>query len=163
MKNRSRSLSGILIDSPLLATRLWLSAGALFWSIMLFWPSDLFSSRSTYFLMSKVAPESVWATAFLVQSVWAFYTLRTGTRNMVSLTMDAMLGCILWTSTTLLCFASLWPSQYPSFLEQLFNYPPPAAMSGEVILSFASWWHLVKYWAEEDQNISRCGNCEFNQ
>lgn len=67
--------------------------------------------------MAEVAPEWVWGLAFLVQSVWAFYTLRTGTRNNVTLAMDALLGCLLWTSSTLLCFAAHWPLQYNTIFE----------------------------------------------
>jgi hypothetical protein len=100
--------------------------------------------------MAKVAPENIWGIAFLIQSVWAFYTLRTGTKNHVSLAMDAMLGCVLWSATTLLCFAAHWPNNPANFCGQLAGYAPPAAMSAGVIMSFASWWHLVRYWAEEN-------------
>lgn len=160
MPPTSNSLQKVLVDSPLLATRLWLSFGAMLWAILLAWPGDLFSpARTTYVLMSQVAPESIWALAFFVQSIWAFYTLRTGTRNNVTLAMDALLGCALWTSSTVLCFAAHWNFSYPTFLEQLSHYPPPAAMSGEAILSLASWWHLVRHWAEEKTLIDAHDDC----
>lgn len=156
------SLFKILVQTPLLATRLWLCLGALMWSILLMWPGELFiPSRTTYVLMAKVAPEHVWALAFFTQSVWAFYTLRTGTRNNVTLAMDALLGCVLWTSSTLLCFIAHWPSGYTTFFEQLDHYPPPAAMSGEVVLVIASWWHLVRHWAEEETLQDTMLDCDM--
>lgn len=132
-------------------TRLLLCMGSLTWAMLLGLPSDIFvPGRTTYTLMAAVAPERVWALAFLVHSIWGLYTLSTGVRNHVALTMDALLGCVLWTGSTLLCFAAHWPYHLTGFTNQLFNYPMPAAMSGELWVAVASWWHLVRYWAEEN-------------
>ena len=133
------------------ATRLWIALGSLTWSILLFWPGDLFVNRPTYKLMAAVAGEHALATAFLVHSMWALYTLLTRTRNHVTLAMDAFLGFILWTSSTLLCFAAHWPHSDADLIDKLIAYPMPAAMSGELWLSIASFWHLIRYWAEEEK------------
>lgn len=148
MPNSPKTIKSILIDGQLNSTRLWLALGSFIWAILLFWPGTLFvPSRVTYNLMAVVAREEIWGTAFLIQGSWALYTLLTGTRNRLTLFMDAVLGCVLWTSSTLLCFAAHWPPSPDNFCLQLTGYRPPAAMSGEILLSLASWWHLVIYWA----------------
>lgn len=160
MFNKPRKIRHILVDSSLQATRVWLIFGSFIWCLLLAWPGTLFTpSRTTYHLMARVAPEEVWATLFFIQGVWAYYTLRTGVRNKVTLAMDAFLGCVLWSSSTILCFLAHWPVGYPSFFETLIHYPPPAAMSGELIITFASWWHLVRYWAEEEKFLENLANC----
>ena len=149
----SNTIKSILFESPLSITRFWLCMGSLTWAFLLALPGDLFiPSRTTYTLMARIAPEMAWAMAFFVHGVWAFYTLRTGTRNHVSLTMDAFLGCVLWTSSTALCFAAHWPGGDQPFFDKLLIYPMPAAMSGEFWMSVAAWWHLVRYWAEESHS-----------
>ena len=133
----------ITCKSDMMATRFSLAIGALLWSTLLFWPGDLFTpARPTYFIMSQIASETSWATLFLIQGWIAMYTLLFKARNHVTLALDAFLGCSLWTASTLAC--------YLSHFHGWDTYQPPAAMSAEVILMFASWWHLVRYWAEEN-------------
>lgn len=139
------------------SARLLISLSSLTWAVFLLLPVDSFLNKE-YFLMSKIAGEEIWAVLFLTHSFWSFFTLRTGIRNTTSLILDGFLGCILWTSSTVLCFASYWPTEIDGFLLQLSNYHPPAAMSGEVWVSIASWWYLVRYWAEEDTQRGNRGS-----
>jgi hypothetical protein len=113
----------------------------------LYYPGDLFTpARQTYAVMAQIAPELVWGTAFFIQGWFAFYTLLFGVRNHVTLAMDAFLGCILWTASTVAC--------YIAHFKGWSTYQPPAAMSGEAILTIASWWHLIRYWAQEGHEHS---------
>jgi hypothetical protein len=150
-RRRTPTIKSILFADHIDATRLLLAMGSFTWAILLAWPGDLFTpARTTYKLMAVVAPELFWALAFLVHGVWAIYTLTTGCRNRASLIMDAFLGCVLWTSSTLLCFAAHWPHGITTgVLDQIMQYPMPAAMSGELWMSIASWWCFVRHWAEK--------------
>lgn len=151
MARLKTTLINIIMRDQMMLTRLILSLGSLTWAAMLLLPSELFNpGRTTYRIMAEIAPEWAWGTAFLIHGVFSMSTLTHNTRNRVTLTLDGLLGCILWTSSTAACFAAHWPAQYPTFYEQLINFPPPAAMSGEFWVSVASWWHLVRHWAEEE-------------
>ena len=139
-------------------SRLGIAVGSLLWAVILALPTELFpteaqrlvgAGRVTYTAMATIAPELVWAGLFLVHALWSFYTLVTGTRNSVTLAADGFLGCILWTSSTAACFVSHWPHGLP-FMQALSHYQPPAAMSGEVVMSFYAWWHMIRFWAEEE-------------
>lgn len=137
-RNIPSRLAYILWKSDLEATRLGLSIGSLLWALLLFWPGDLFSpSRTTYRLMAEIAPEEVWALAFLVQGLVMLYSLLWGYRSRFSFTVDAFFGCVLWTSSTAACFLS----HYQTF----GTYQPPAAMAYEAVGAMFSWWHLVRY------------------
>lgn len=144
------SITQIMMHDKMRITRLLLALASFLWAFQLLLPSDVFT-RSTYKLMAEVAPEEVWAIAFLIHAIWSFYTLKANIRNRFSLALDAFLGCLLWTSSTLLCFAAHYPFHINGFFNQLAAYPPPAAMSGEITTSIAAWWHLVRHWAEEEK------------
>jgi hypothetical protein len=129
-RNIKRRYLHILFQSDLEATRLLLSWGALFWALMLFWPGDTFG-RPTYTIMGHYASEHVWATAFLLQGAVMMYSLLFGYKSRITLVVDAVLGCVLWTVSCLCMLASV--------------YPPPAAISAEICAAVASWWVLVRY------------------
>lgn len=150
-------LKYILMRDSTLMTRMGLAVGSLLWSIQLALPIELFppaaqlavgKGRTTYSIMA-VVPENVWAILFLIHAIWSLYTILTGVRNVVTLAADGVLGCILWTGSTLACFAAYWPHELP-FLDALAHYPPPAAMSGEVVMALFSWWHMIRFWAIEE-------------
>ena len=120
----------ILFNADLQAVRIMLAWGAIFWSLMLFWPGNTFD-RPTYHIMSHYASEAVWAAAFGVQGVVMMWSLLSGKHSKLTLISDAVLGCILWTASCLCMLASV--------------YPPPAAISAEITSAVASWWVLVRY------------------
>jgi hypothetical protein len=124
--------------SDLEATRLGLAVGSLMWAVFLFWPGDLFTpTRTTYTVMAEIAPEVCWGYAFLVQGVVMLYSLLWGYRSQLSFVADALLGCLLWTTSTAACFLAHYQS--------LATYQPPAAMSYELVGAVLSWWCLVRY------------------
>lgn len=152
------SLKYVFLRDRMLMSRFGIACGSMLWAIQLALPIQLFPTaeqiaagggRTTYTLMATIAPEWAWALAFMVHSVWAFYTLLTGVRNTVTLACDGFLGCLLWTTSTLACFASHWPQHLP-FWSALEEYPPPAAMSADLIMAFYAWWHMIRFWAEEE-------------
>ena len=137
-RNISSRLNFILWRSDLEATRLALAVGSLLWALLLFYPGELFTeTRTTYRLMAQIALENVWGMAFLLQGVVMFYSLLWGTKSHLTYMADALLGCVLWTSSTAACFISHY------FYAPI--YQPPAAMSYEVVAAVASWWCLVRY------------------
>ena len=141
------TLKDVFLGGPLLGTRMWLVLGSLTWAIFLLLPSSTYPG-STCHLMSRIAPNYVWSTAFFIQGLWAYYTLRTGVRNVITLFMDAFLGATLWTSATILSILSTYPIGV-SFTQAVGEYTFPAGMASQVILNLASLWHMVNYWAEE--------------
>ena len=120
----------ILWGSDLVATRFFLSVASLMWSFLLFWPGDTFA-RPTYTLMAKFGSETAWAILFGIQGAAGLYSIIHRSRNRALLVSDAILGCILWTGS---CVAML-----------LSVYPPPAAISAEIVAAIMSWWVLVRY------------------
>ena len=142
-------ITHMLLDSRMHTTRFLLALSSLTWVFLLLLPGDLFHGRPTYAIMDAIAPENVWGILFAIHGVVVLYTLINGTRNTVTLCFDGFLGCIIWTASTAACFAAHWPHE--SFFTALLAYRPPAAMSGAFWLSAASWWHLIKHWAEEEE------------
>ena len=108
------------------------------------------SGRVTYTFMAIIAPEYLWGLLFGLHSVMSMYSLLSGERSYTTLILDGLLGCLLWTTSTIACFAAHWP-QAPglNFLDTLLNYPPPAAMSADIVMAGYAWWHMIKFWAEE--------------
>lgn len=132
----------IIWQSDLLSVRFAIALGSLFWAILLLWPGELFVPlRTTYRLMSQIAPEHMWGIAFLIHSACAFATLFFHKTRLLFLG-DAVWGVVLWTAATIACFASHWQLNV--------IYSPPAAMSAEISLMLASWWWLIRWivWTE---------------
>lgn len=136
----------VLIGSDMLATRFSLALGALIWGLLLLWPGDLFPTaaqiaagkgRTTYALMAQVMSENSWGAMFLIQGITMVFAIFSQWRNKVLFVADALLGAILWTAATVMCFAA--------HFNGWMSYEPPAAMSAEIALMFASWWHLIRY------------------
>lgn len=156
----------LLLRDRMLLSRLGLSVGSALWSLQLFMPVELFPPaqmiaegkwRQTYAIMATIAPEYVWATLFAIHSLFSLYTLFRGVRNSVTLAADGFLGCILWTTATVSCYAAHWPL-YDSWWDSFWMYPTPAEMSAAVVLSFYAWWHMIRFWAEEETPSVKSGD-----
>lgn len=142
-KNQARHQAfSLLWNSDMMATRFTLAIASLTWSVLLALPSELFTpSRVTYHLMAQMASENTWAAAFGLQGIVMMAAIFFQLKNRFIWLADAFLGCLLWTATTIACFAVYWKPGVP--------YAPPAAMSADVALFLASWWHLVRSSAEK--------------
>ena len=145
-------MEDILLGCDMLATRWVLAWGSILWAVFLWWPGSLFPNaaeiaagegRTTYALMAQIAPEHVWGFAFGLQGVVMLWALIYARRNKVVFYVDAILGALLWTVATFACFAA--------HFHGWSTYQPPAAMSAEVVLTVLSWWHLVRYWADNSE------------
>lgn len=97
--------------------------------------------------MDYIAPHYIWSIAFFVQSMWAFYTLKTSHTNKITLFMDGVLGASLWMSTTLLGLASTVDLSQ-GITHAIIYYVPPHGMASQTTLTIASLWHLARHWAE---------------
>jgi hypothetical protein len=91
--------------------------------------------------MAAIMPELAWALAFLVHGLVSMICLTQQTCNRYTFSLDATLGVLLWTSSTVACFAAHWTGSFSS-------YVPPAAMSGEIWIMVFSWWYFIRHWAE---------------
>lgn len=149
----------LLLKDRMLMSRFGLAIASALWAVQLFMPVELFPNaamiasgqgRQTYALMAAIAPEHVWGTFFAIHAMFASYTLFTGVRNTVTLAADGFLGCLLWTTATFACYASHWPQGIDGFWPTLLAYPAPAAMSADIVMAFCAWWHMVRFWAEEE-------------
>lgn len=124
-------------------TRLGLACGAVIVGLLFMWPGHLFTeARTTYTLMAKVLPEECWGGLFIVQGVVMIYSLLWGYRSKVFFIVDAVLGCVLWSSMVFLCFLAHYISSQGS-------YQPPAAMGYDLVGMGLSFWHLVRYSLEK--------------
>lgn len=151
-----RRIKKILIHDTMDMTRLGLTIGSFLWGIQLLLPVTLFPTalqiaegkgRMTYSLMALVASETVWGLLFVFQACWAAYALFSMKRDKLTLLFDGVLGCALWTGSTVACFIAYWPKGVP-VVDAFLAYPSPAAMSGEAIMALYSWWHMVRHWAD---------------
>ncbi|MDD2728160.1 hypothetical protein [Malikia sp.] len=118
-----------LFDSDLISTRLALATAEMCWAIMLLWPGDTFE-RPTYTVMSHVAPELVWAIAFLVTSVVQFSIVVYGAYRERWAHWFAGWNACIWGYTVVAMLLSV--------------YPPPAAIGGELALMISAIWIWVR-------------------
>jgi hypothetical protein len=119
------SVSKVLWDTDLVASRVTLALSEFFWAIMLFWPGDTFD-RPTYAHMSTVMSEEAWGLLFLISSITQITIVLT--ENFYSMFAKIFAG---WN-------ASIWGYTVLSML--LSVYPPPAAVGGEIALALAALW-----------------------
>jgi len=144
LKPLKQVVDKILWHSDLLSARFSIAVGSLFWTILLWWPGELFSpTRTTYRLMSQMTDETVWGGLFFIHVIFATFSIFTGLKNKIVFLGDALFGSLIWTIATVACFASHW--QYG------VSYAPPAAMSAELSLMFASWWWLIRWVVSNQQ------------
>lgn len=131
-----KSLWYIMKHSDLLYSRFCLALSSFLWSVMLFWPGDTFS-RPTYSMMGNLFGETIWALSFLIHFSISIIALCWNKVNPFTLVGEGIFGCLLWSASCLMMLMSV--------------YPPPAAISAEIMMAFTSWWILIRYpvWREK--------------
>ena len=118
-------LAQALFDDKLIYTRLVLAVSEFLWAVLLLWPGETFA-RPTYTHMALIMNEECWGVVF---------ALSAATQLTIVLRQD--FHCTLaryfaaWNAT-------LWVYVVASML--LSVYPPPAAISGEIVLAGAAFW-----------------------
>jgi hypothetical protein len=118
-------ISRALWDTDLIASRIILAMGELFWAIMLFWPGDTFG-RPTYTHMALIMSEVMWGFVFLLSAVSQLSIVSANNFHSVYARWFALWNMILWGFTVTSMLLSV--------------YPPPAAIGGEIALAIAAGW-----------------------
>lgn len=132
-----KRLYEIVWNSDMVTTRVSLAIGSLVWGVLLLWPTVLFTpSRTTYRLMAEIANEWTWGIIFVVHALVSIQQLIAREIRHNLIIANNLVGCVLWTSTTVACFASHFQSWE--------TYSPPAAMSADIAFVLASFWLLTK-------------------
>jgi hypothetical protein len=134
-----RRLSEAIFDTDLIATRVILAMAETLWAVMLWWPGETFS-RPTYFVMSQIFPENVWAMIFTITACLQIHIVLAARYRGVLARNFA-----LWN-------AGLWVVVIGSMLMSV--YPPPAAIAGEIALMFGAVWiwarpFILAHWYRE--------------
>lgn len=124
-----KSVSRMLWDTDLIATRITLALGEFFWAVMLLWPGDTFD-RPTYAHMAMVANEELWGVVFLISCITQITIVLLDDLHSRFARYFAGWNAVLWTYTVISMMISI--------------YPPPAAVGGEIALGFAAMWIWVR-------------------
>ncbi len=123
------SLTSAIWDSDLIGTRIILFMGELFWAIMLFWNGDTFD-RPTYKHMAVIFTEELWGIIFLLSSITQLTIVLLNDMHSRFARYFAGWNAVLW--------------MYVVFSMILSVYPPPAAIGGEVALTFGALWVWIR-------------------
>lgn len=131
--------------------RLLISLSSLTWAYMLLDFSYLFrKTPPLYFVMGYMGSEQGWALLFLFSGFFGVVTNLFEVRTKLVLCLDAFFGALVWSFSTLACFAAFWPLLYHTgFFGQLSLYVPPAALAGSIWITLFSWWGFIRRATEQ--------------
>jgi hypothetical protein len=129
MNKLFRPLSKVLFDSDLILTRLLLALSEFFWAALLLWPGPTFG-RPTYTMMSKVMSEEVWGLVFLLSASIQFAIVFTETYHSKWARGFAAWNAFLWMFVVISMMLSV--------------YPPPAAISAEIVMAISALWLWIR-------------------
>lgn len=118
-------LSKALWDSDLVATRVSLALAEVLWAIMLLWAGNTFE-RPAYKVMSLVMLEEAWGLLLLLSAFTQITIVMSEAYHTAWARVFAAWNAALW---IFLCLSML-----------LSVNPPPAAIGGELALTFAASW-----------------------
>lgn len=111
------------------SARVFLALSSALWAIMLFMPGLSFD-RPTYKIMSEIANEYVWASAFLISSILTLYDVVRKDDNKYLCIFDATLSFLLWTVSAICMTISV--------------FPVPAAIAPHIAGALVTWWVLIR-------------------
>lgn len=152
----------ILAEDKMHFVRLILALSSLTWAAVLY-NSDLFNQGLiTYRVMSSIMSAEWWAFWFMLSGIACLSSVALNLRNRFTLLCDALLTCLLWTSSTLACLAAWWPHETTGWFSQMLAYQAPVSMAGELWLTVAAWWHFVRQ--ATDRRVwcrGRCPSCPY--
>lgn len=123
------NIRDILFFGDTKGVELVLALSSILWFVLLIWPGETFS-RPTYVAMAKIMTEEAWALSFLTHGVGLLYFMRDKSVNLYMRYINNFLGGLLWVSSSLMMLFAITP--------------PPAAISGELILSIGSLWVFIR-------------------
>lgn len=120
----------VIATVDLTAVKLVLIPSSILWALLLLWPGLTFD-RPTYSIMRELFNENIWGFLFGIHGwILAHFVYDTNTKWRTVYYLNNFLGCLLWSSSSLMMLFSV--------------YPPPAAISGELVLSLASIWLFLR-------------------
>ena len=112
-------------DTQMVSTRLVLALSEFTWAALLFWPGETFG-RPTYAGMAAVMSEGHWGAVFLATSIMQLAVITRGDFHSREARYFAAYNAFLWLFVVGSMLASV--------------YPPPAAISAEIVLAIAAFW-----------------------
>lgn len=118
------SMSYVMWESDLIATRITLALAELFWAVMLLWPGNTFG-RQTYEVMSHVMTEEAWAFVLLLSGATQISIVVLGQYSSAFARYFAAWNAAIWVFIVVSMLISV--------------YPPPAAIGGEIALALWIW------------------------
>jgi len=119
------SMSYVMWESDLIATRITLALAELFWAVMLLWPGNTFG-RQTYEVMSHVMTEEAWAFVLLLSGATQISIVVLGQYSSAFARYFAAWNAAIWVFIVVSMLISV--------------YPPPAAIGGEIALALSALW-----------------------
>ena len=129
------------VTAEMIVSRMLIAMSSLTWGILLLIAGDLFEGRQIYTIMAEAANERVWMVLFIVHGLASLTALFMQRVNVAILLLDGVLGCALWSLSTILCFAVYFNVDGAAL-------KLPAAMSPSIWVAIVAWIHLVKQGAE---------------
>lgn len=123
------SATRALFDSDLVASRLIIALAEWWWFALLLWPGDTMA-RPTYHVMGHVMHEEAWAFVFMMSAIMQTSIVLTESYHSLFARMFAGFNAALWIFVVISMLLSV--------------SPPPAAISGEIALAFASFWIWIR-------------------
>lgn len=125
MTHIDRHVAAALFDSDLIATRILLGLAEAFWAVTLWWPGESFA-RAVYGDMAVVMHEDAWGLVFALSAVTQLTLVALGKFHCVGAFLFAGWNFVLWFFVSVSILFSV--------------YPPPSAISGELVLTLAAGW-----------------------
>ena len=131
MNTPTSALAKALFDDKMVNTRIVLAASEFLWAVLLLWPGDTFA-RPTYSHMAMVMVEEAWGVVFALSAAMQITIVLQGDFHSRFARYFAAWNMVLWVYVVSSMLLSV--------------YPPPAAVSGEIVLAgFAFWIWLRPY------------------
>lgn len=123
------AFSSAMFDTDMVSARLLLGLSEFTWAVLLLWPGDTFG-RPTYQMMSEVMSEEYWGIVFLFSSLMQFGIIASTNYHSREARYFAAYNAILWGFAVISMLKSV--------------YPPPAAISAEIVMALASGWIWIR-------------------
>lgn len=119
------AFSHAMFNTDMVSARLMLGLSEFVWAVLLLWPGDTFG-RPTYAIMAMIMPEDCWGILFFFTSMMQFGIIASKKYHSREARYFAAYNALLWVFVIISMLKSV--------------YPPPAAISAEIVMALASSW-----------------------
>ena len=120
MSSACTPLAKAMFDDKMVNTRIVLALSEFLWAVLLLWPGDTFT-RPTYAHMALVISEEAWGVVFAMSAAMQLTIVLQGDFHSRFARYFAAWNAVLWVYVVASMLLSV--------------YPPPAAISGEIVLA----------------------------